>query len=166
MRSSPATVVLVLFAACTTADPSAAAYEATLRPLFRANSQLAISVINLAADAHDKRVDVGAVQSRWRTAIVPSSEHIAWQAAVADVPEDWTETHDQLVAIWGQRAAAYRDLDFAIRDARREAWTQAGESVNESQVAEEAWVAEVVKILDSRGVRLDPYPTTGCCLTP
>ena len=166
MQSSRAITVSLLLSACTPSDPAAVAYGEVLRPLLRANSRLATEVIKLAADAHDEHADSDAIRARWRDSVIPSSEHIAWQAATTESPQSWAAMHEELVEIWKQRASAYRELDFAITDASREAWTRAGESVNECQVAEEAWVAEASKALGAKGVRLDPYPTTDCCLTP
>ncbi|MEO0600009.1 MAG: hypothetical protein AAF211_01145 [Myxococcota bacterium] len=152
--------VLLMVLACgsDSASRSASTYVGQLQPLLQENSLLAERVLFQAAAIYNNAARPDDVANKWETDITPIAEHLHFQAKLVPAPEEWSETHEGLVEIWGDRARAYRDISEGLRQADREAWDRGSTAAEEVKLEEEDWFDKLNDKLGAMNVNLDPYP--------
>ncbi len=151
-------LLLVVLACSSNSAGSATTYVNQLSPLLQENSLLAERVLFQAADIYNNAARPDDVANKWESDITPIAEHLHFQAKLVKAPEDWTEKHGELVAIWGDRAVAYRDISEALRLADRERWERGTKAAEEVKLEEEAWFVGVGERLGGMNISIDPYP--------
>ena len=154
------TALFLVVLSCSSSSPTrtASIYVGQLQPLLQENSLLAERVLLQAADLYNNAARSEDVVQKWETDITPVAEHLHFQAKHAEVPEEWSERHDQLVRIWGDRGGAYRDITEGLRLVNRERWDRGTKSADEVKLAEEDWFVAINEELGAINVSLDPYP--------
>lgn len=152
-------MLLLVAIACTgNSGGSAGTYVEQLQPLLQENSLLAERVLFQAAAIYNNAARPDDVANKWESDITPIAEHLHFQAKLLQAPEDWVDTHANLVEIWGDRAAAYRDISEGLRQADRERWDRGSKAAEEVKLQEEDWFVGANERLGSINVSLDPYP--------
>ena len=153
--------VVLLLASCQPIDPAATAtteYLTRLQPLLQENSLLAERVLLQAAAIYNDAAKPEQVAAAWTSDIVPIAEHLHYQSAFVAAPDVWAANHNELIAIWGDRALAYRNIGEAIKLADPEAWKSARELAEGVKVREETWFDALNKAVGPMGMVVDPYP--------
>lgn len=148
-------------AACSDPDPAAEsreAYAAMLQPVAFENALVLEQVLAHAAGVYNKTLSSDEAVQRWTYTISPLAEHVADQTALIEPPAEWVGTHEELIAIWADRAAAYRELSDAIYTAEPERWKAARSLAENIKIREEAWFVNFNRTAERGGIRLDPYP--------
>jgi hypothetical protein len=153
-------LALLWLAACAL-DPdsrAAADYVTRLQPVLFENAELADEVLSLSSQVYEKKIPSDKLEQSWDADIVPLAEHLHDQASFVEPPPGWGESHAQLVAIWGDRASAYRSLGRAIHDGDTERWRQARELADGVKLREEEWFRTTNQRLVSYRLVVDPFP--------
>ncbi len=156
--------ILVLTASCQLGgDPATRAasdYITELQPLLQENSLLAERVLYQAAAIYNDATRPDEVADAWTGTIVPLSEHLHDQASFVVLEEGnpWAERHEALVAIWGERAHAYRSISEGLERADRERWDEGRKLADEVKVKEEQWFDEMNTQVTPLGFVVDAYP--------
>jgi hypothetical protein len=149
---------ILLSASCNLAGGTEArAYADKLAPVLQENGLLADQVLAIASTVHTGDDDPDAVRAHLAERVVPVAEHLHHQASFLEVGSSFEDRHQALVAIWAERAAAYRDLLDALTTGDREQWTRAIQLATDVKLKEEQWFQETNDELGA-GARLDPYP--------
>lgn len=158
MRTS---LLLLLFAGCSTAPPGAEearSYVASLEPLVYENGLLAQALLGAAADVHDGDIASAPLVAWWKDDFAPLSQHLAHQAAAVTAPPEWSERHQQLVTVWEMRASAYGQLELAVTEGDSELWTTSRAAADTAKIREEEWFRNADEALAPYGLALDQYP--------
>lgn len=153
--------VVLLLASCQPIDPATTAtteYLTRLQPLLQENSLLAERVLFQAAAIYNEAAKPDQVASAWSSDIVPVAEHLHHQAAFVAAPDVWSLNHNELVEIWGDRAAAYRNIGEAIKLADAASWKSARELAEGVKLREEKWFDALNAAVAPMGMVVDPYP--------
>lgn len=152
---------LLILSGCAYFDPELGAaieYIEKVQPLMAENSLLAERTLVLASELHDKKADDAKVLEVWTNEIVPLSQHLHMQAGQLDPPELWKDSHGELVTIWTDRTAAYRDFGEAIVLADSERWDRARTQYQTMIDREQAWFQGTAARLQPYELTLEQYP--------
>ena len=158
LRALPA---VLLLASCQQMDPAGQAtteYLTRLQPLLQENSLLAERVLLQAAAIYNDATKPEQVATAWSGDIVPIAEHLHHQSSFVAAPDVWAAKHNELVAIWGDRALAYRNIGEAIKLADAEQWKSARELADGVKLREEKWFDTLNEAVAPMGLVVDPYP--------
>jgi hypothetical protein len=146
---------------CNTSTPerdAAASYVDMVSPLVHENGLLADRLLDTAAGAYNGSSNADETRRRFEGDIAPIAEHLYHQAELVSPPPDWAQRHHDLVAIWGERAAAYRDLAVALDHGDVAGWTSARTRADQAKINEESWFTSTNAALAPHGLILDQYP--------
>lgn len=149
--------VIGLFA-CSTGDDATAQYLNQINPLLHENGLLAERVLLQAAKVYNDAVKPDQVAEVWVDEIVPLAEHLQNQASFVEPPAEHMQTHQELVAIWRDRAVAYRNLGEAIQSGSTDEWNKATALASDVKLREEKWFDTLNTALAESGRTVDPYP--------
>ncbi|MBX2803653.1 MAG: hypothetical protein KTR31_38610 [Myxococcales bacterium] len=155
-----ATPLLLVLASCQV-DPAARStteYLTKLQPLLQENSLLAERVLFQASAVYNGATRPDEVSDAWTTDIVPVAEHLHHQSTFVAAPAEWSATHANLVAIWGERANAYRSISEGLRTADQETWDSGRKLAETVKIREEEWFDMVNNTVAPMGFMLDAYP--------
>lgn len=146
---------------CSSQSPqtrSAIEYLNAVQPVMLENSLLAERVLGMAAQIYDRDLPPDGFGPPWAQDVVPIATHLPLQAELLTVPEEWREPHDNLVAIWTDRASAYQGMSEALALADRPRWKSARDLVVQVVEREETWFINVNARLGTMELQLDQYP--------
>ena len=152
--------LLLITTACQI-DPearSATTYVAKLQPLMQENSLLAERVLYQAAAIYNGATRPDEVADAWSSDIVPLAEHLHHQAGFVEPPENWSQQHAALVAVWGERAHAYRSISEGLERADKDLGEQGRNLAEQVKLKEESWFEEVNGQIGPMGFTIDAYP--------
>ncbi|NCG17834.1 MAG: hypothetical protein GWP91_02335 [Rhodobacterales bacterium] len=150
-----------ILAGCGPLNPdvqSANKYLNQLQPLLIENSHLTERVLHQAAGIYNKDGKSDALEARWSNEITPLAEHLHHQSQFIEPPPSWSPHHDELVAIWGSRARAYRTLSESLATANRKSWDAARTEASDAKVQEEIWFKQMNQDLGTLNMGVDPSP--------
>lgn len=153
--------LLLLFGPACQLDPAGSAasdYVTKLQPLVHENSLLAERVLFQAAAIYNEATLPTDVATAWSTEITPLAEHLHQQAGFVEPPPDWAQDHQQLVAIWAERAEGYRAVSEALRAADQEKWDRGTALIERARGQESEWFLGLNTRLQPHGIQLDGYP--------
>jgi hypothetical protein len=154
-------LIATLGSACDRFDPQVAedrAYVRLLIPIMQDNALLSERVLIEAAALYNKTSEPETLVKSWTVEIVPLAEHLHSQASFAKPPDTWTDQHSELVAIWGDRAQAYRALSDAITTADDSQWQASRDIADGIKLAEEKWFASTNERLAQNRLVVDQFP--------
>jgi hypothetical protein len=152
------TLPLVIALACSGGDDVTTQYLGQLRPLLQENGLLAERVLLQAAKVYNEEAKPDQVADVWIEEIVPLAEHLQNQATLVVPPPPYASSHAEIVAIWGDRALAYRNLGEAIQSGSTNDWNAATTLTSDVKLREEKWFDTLNTALAPSGSSVDPYP--------
>lgn len=134
-------------------------YLGQMQPVLQENGLLAERVLMQAAIVfNNESLKPEAVADTWNREIVLIAEHVYNQASFVKAPPEYSAVHEELVQIWGDRAAAYRSLGEAVQQGDPESWSKAQQLANSVKIREETWFDRFNDGLAPSGLAVDPYP--------
>lgn len=133
-------------------------YLKALQPLIVENGHLTDEVLGAAAQIYNETADMDEQAQFWSRRVVPLAEHLHQQSGNIPVPETWAEDHGSLQEIWGNRAAAYRELGEALTLAEMDRWTTARKQATDVKFAEEDWFKRANQRLAMYNLSVSPTP--------
>ena len=155
------TIPLLLLTIACTLDPSAGQatdYVVNLQPVLFENAALSNRVLALSVAVAENKASPDQVRKQWDEEIVPLAEHLHDQVSFVQPPSDWTETHAELVGLWGDRAVAYRALSTAMDEGDEKRWRDARSLADGVKLHEEEWFRATNQRLAGWHLSVDQYP--------
>lgn len=127
------------------------------------NAALAHDIQEFAADITKAR-KAGKVSAK-KTAknigksIVPTAQQVAAHAAdVRPTTPEYQALHDELAAVWTERAEAYEGILTAWDDADSDALATGMQQVRDLRISEAVWFPRANAVIEPKGYRFEEFP--------
>jgi hypothetical protein len=96
-----------------------------------------------------------------RKTILPAAQQVAQHAGdVRPLTPEYQALHDELAAVWSDRAEAYGTILTAWDEADAEALKTGMDRVGDLRIAESFWFPRVNAVVEPKGYRFEEFPKT------
>jgi len=129
------------------------------------NASLAHEVQEFAADIIKARsagkVSAEKTAKNLRKTILPAAQQVSEHAgAVRPLTPEYQALHDELAAVWSDRAEAYGNILVAWDEADADALKTGMDRVGDLRIAESFWFPRVNAVVEPKGYRFEEFPKT------